>query len=121
MDKNDQEYLVQKIRTQYVESKMSPLDSLKRLDTKVKRPVNIFTYVFGSLGAIILGAGMSLIMTDIGKTIGVASPMAPGVVIGVIGMLMAIANYPIYKSMMNSRRKKYKEQIMKLSDTIMNP
>ena len=46
MNKNDQEFLVQKIRTQYTEKEHSALDELKELDKKVKKPANIFAYAF---------------------------------------------------------------------------
>ncbi|MGN0459682.1 MAG: dihydropteridine reductase [Ruminococcus sp.] len=120
MNKNEQEYLVQKIRTQYTEKKHTQLDALRELDAKVKRPANVFGYIFGSISAIIMGSGMSLVMTDIGATLGLSNAMVPGVVIGVVGMLMAIVNYPLYKGILNSRKKKYAEQIMKLSDKIMD-
>lgn len=120
MNKNDQEFLVQKIRTQYTEKEQTGLDELKELDRKVKRPANVFAYIFGSIGAIIMGTGMSLVMTDIGATVGISDPMIPGIVIGVVGMLMAIINYPIYKGILGSRRKKYADKIIELSDKIMN-
>ena len=120
MNKNDQEFLVQKIRTQYTEKEHTQLDELKELDAKVKRPANVFAYVFGSISAIIMGSGMSLVMTDIGSAIGVEKATVPGIIIGVLGMLMAIINYPMYKKILSSRRKKYADQIMKLSDKIMN-
>ncbi len=120
MNKNDQEFLVQKIRTQYTEKENTGLDELKELDLKVKRPASVFAYIFGSISAIIMGAGMSLVMTDIGATVGIANPMVPGIVIGVVGMLMAIINYPIYKHILGSRRKKYADKIIALSDKIMS-
>ena len=119
MNHNDQEFLVQKIRTQYTEKEHTQLDELKELDDKVKRPANVFAYVFGTISAIIMGAGMSLVMTDIGSMIGMESPMAPGIVIGVAGMVMAIANYPLYKGILGSRRKKYADKIIALSDKLM--
>ncbi len=120
MNKNDQEFLVQKIRTQYTEKENTQLDELKALDAKVKRPANVFAYVFGSVSAIIMGAGMSLVMTDIGNMIGMDSTMVPGIIIGVVGMVMAIVNYPIYKKMLASRRAQYADEVMRLSDKIMN-
>ena len=120
MNKNDQEFLVQKIRTQYTEKEHSQLDALKELDTKVKRPAYVFAYVFGSISAIIMGSGMSLVMTDIGAQLGMAETMVPGIVIGVIGLVMAVANYPMYNKILNSRRKKYADQIIALSDSLMN-
>ena len=119
MNKNDQEFLVQKIRTQYTEKEHTAVDALKELDKKVKRPANVFAYIFGSISALIMGSGMSLVMTDIGTIINVENTMILGIVIGVIGMIMAIANYPIYNRILNSRRKKYAERIIALSDKIM--
>lgn len=120
MNKNDKEFLVQKIRTQYMEKEYSRLDELKALDAKVKRPVTAFAYTFGCLGAVIMGSGMSLVMTDIGTKIGIENGMTPGIIIGVIGMLMAIINYPIYKKRLATRRMKYSDKIMELSASIMN-
>ena len=119
MNRNDQDFLVQKIRTQYTEKEHTGLDELKELDTKVKRPANVFAYIFGSISAIIMGAGMSLVMTDIAETVGIQNPMLYGIVIGIIGMFMAIINYPIYKGILGSRRKKYADKIIALSDKIM--
>lgn len=119
MNRNEQEYLVQKIRTQYTEKEHTELDALRELDKKVKTPVNTFAYIFGSLSALIMGAGMSLIMTDISETIGMAEPMIPGLIIGIVGMVMAIINYPVYKSRLNRRRRKYAGEVIALSDKIM--
>ena len=119
MNKNDQEFLVQKIRTQYTEKEHTQLDELKAMDRKVKKPANVFAYVFGAVSAIIMGTGMSLVMTDIGTTVGMAEPMLPGIVIGVIGLVLAIINYPIYKAILNSRKKKYADKIVALSDQLM--
>jgi len=117
---NDQEYLVQKIRTQYTEKQHTELDELKALDAKVKRPANIFAYIFGTLGAIVMGAGMSLVMTDIGAILGLANTMVPGIIVGVVGLVMVCCNYSIYNAILNSRKKKYGPQILELSQKLMD-
>lgn len=119
MNKNDKEFLVQKIRTQYTEKEHSQLDELKKLDKKVRKPANVFAYIFGIISAIIMGSGMSLVMTDIGKFLGIEQTMAIGIVIGVVGMFFAIINYPVHKKVLASRRKKYADEIIALSDNIM--
>lgn len=119
MRKNDQDFLVQKIRTQYTEREHSRLDELKALDRKVKKPANVFAYVFGAISAVVMGAGMSLVMTDIGAQLGLAETMVPGIVIGVVGLLLAILNYPIYKGILNARKKKYADRVIALSDRLM--
>lgn len=120
MNKNDKDFLVQKIRTQYTEKENKELDALRELDRKVKRPVNIFSYIWGSISTLIMGTGMSLVMTDIGVAFGNERPMIPGIVIGVIGLVLAIANYPVYKKILASRSRKYADEIIALSDKIMN-
>ena len=115
----DQEFIVQKIRTQYTEKQHTELDELKALDTKVKKPAHVFAYNYGSLSAIVMGSGMSLVMTEIGTMIGLRATMVPGIVIGVVGMVMALTTYPIYKKMLNNRKKKFAPQIMELSDRLM--
>ncbi len=119
MNKNDKEFIVQKIRTEYTEKENTQLDELKRLDAKVKKPANVFAYIFGSISAIIMGSGMSLVMTDIGDIIDIENTMVYGIVIGVVGLLMAIINYPMYKRILTSRRKNYADKIIALSDKIM--
>ena len=117
---HDQKFMAQEIRSQYMEKQFTELDALRQLDAKVKRPANVFAYVFGSISALIMGAGMSLTMTDIGSMVGVENSMATGIVIGVIGMVMAILNYPMYRKMLNSRKKKYADEIMEMSQKIMD-
>jgi orotate phosphoribosyltransferase-like protein len=119
MSNNDQEFLVQKIRTQYTEKQHTELDELKALDAKVKKPANVFAYTYGSISAIVMGAGMSLVMTEIGAIIGLASAMVPGIAIGVVGMGMALTTYPIYKKILNTRKKKYAQKIMELSEKLL--
>jgi hypothetical protein len=121
MNRNDQQFMAQKIRTQYMEKTPSELDALRELDAKVKRPANVFAYIFGSISAIVMGTGMSLVMTDIAEQLGLTfDPMIPGIVIGVVGLGMALLTYPIYKGILNSRKKKYGAEILTLSDKIMN-
>lgn len=115
----DQEFIVQKIRSQYTETEHTELDALKELDAKVKKPANVFAYSYGSVGAVVMGAGMSLVMTDIGKMIGLASTMVPGIAVGIVGLGMVCSTYPIYKKLLASRKAKFAPQILQLSEKLM--
>ena len=120
MNQKDQQFMAQKIRAQYMEKQASELDDLKALDAKVKRPAAVFAYIFGSVSAIVMGAGMSLVMTPIAEQIGLsADPLIPGIVTGVIGLILAVVNYPIYKGILNSRKKKYADKILELSNKLL--
>lgn len=115
MNKNDQNFMAQKIRTQYMEKENSQLDELRKLDAKVKRPANIFAYIFGTVGSLVLGTGMCFAMEVIGDHM-----MIPGIIIGLLGILMVSINYPIYKKILNSRKNKYASKIIALSEKIMD-
>ena len=115
----DKEFVVEKIRSQYTEAEHTELDALKALDAKVKKPANVFGYTYGSISAIVMGAGMSLVMTDIGAMLGMAETLIPGIAVGILGLAMSCTTYPIYKKILNSRKKKYAGKIMELSDRVM--
>jgi len=116
---NDKEFMVEKIRAQYIEETRSDLDQLKALDAKVHRSANVFAYSYGSISALIMGAGMSAVMTDIGSILGLGDVMVPGIIVGCVGMLMALTTYPIYKKILVSRKKKYGPEILRLSDELL--
>lgn len=58
-------------------------------------------------------------MTDIGQLLGMTDTMVPGIAMGVVGLAMSCTTYPIYKKILNSRKKQYANQVMELSDRIM--
>ena len=111
MTNNDQEFLVQKIRTQYTEKQHTELDALKELDAKVKRPANVFAYTYGSFSAVVMGAGMSLVMTEIGAII--------GIMIGIIGMILVALAYPLYNRVLRKNREKIAPEILRLTDELL--
>lgn len=115
MNKNDQQFIVQKIRTQYdSEKENTKLDELKKLDASVKLPANVFAYTYGTIGSLVLGTGMSLAMGVIGSSV------ATGVMVGCVGIAMVSTTYTFYKRILSSRRAKYRSKINELSDKILN-
>ena len=119
MNNQDTQFVAQKIRAQYVEGTPSELDALRRLDARVKRPVMVFAYVLGSLAALVMGSGMSLVMTDLPALLGLGDALIPGVVIGAVGLLLALVNYPLYVRRLAARKKKFAPKILALSEKIM--
>ena len=106
--------IIEKIRANYVEKGTSKFDELKELDKRVKRPAQIFAYVYGSISSLVLGTGMCLAMKVIGDS------MAIGIGIGLVGIALTLTTYPIFKATMKRRRKKYAKQIFELSDSLLN-
>ena len=111
MNHNDQNFIVEKIRTQYVEKESTKLDELVELDARVKRPADTLGYTTGTVGTLVLGAGMSMVMTA-------PALMAAGVVAGVAGIAITALNYPFYKRFLAKRRQKYAPEVLRLSQEI---
>lgn len=115
----DQEFIAQKIRAEYTQKEDTALDELKAMDARVKRPANVFGYVYGSIGAIIMGSGMSMVMTDIGDMLGLRDAMPLGIAMGMVGIVMVLSTYSIYKKILTSRKSQYAAQILALSERAM--
>ncbi|MBQ8434185.1 MAG: dihydropteridine reductase [Clostridia bacterium] len=109
---------IEQIRADYIPQEPSQFEQLKKLDKKVKAPAEIFAYTFGSVASLILGTGMCLAMKVIGASLSFGMPL--GIGIGVLGMALMTINYPIYKKILQSRKNKYADQIIALSDSLLN-
>ena len=94
---------------------------LRKLDASVTKTAQAVAIVFGVLGMLILGLGMSLIMTDLAEIFGsfrnLAMPV--GIAIGLIGGVLASLAYPIYNAIVRARRKKLAPEIIRLADELM--
>lgn len=110
---------MKEILDRYTEKKETDADVLKKLDRKVSAPAYRFAYIFGSVSSLVLGAGMSLIMTDIGSIVKVENPFEWGLVLGIIGLVAVSVTYPLFKGILTSGRKKYAESVLALGEKIM--
>ena len=116
MTTNKDKIIVEKIRNNYITKtkEQTKLDELKELDKKVKTPVRVFAYTYGTIGSLILGTGMCLAMKVIGNL------MAFGIVVGLLGIVMVSTTYEIYKRLLAKRKEKYANTILAKSDELLN-
>ena len=94
---------------------------LRRLDASVTKTAQAVALVFGIIGALILGFGMSLIMTELAESLGLSgnAAMVIGIIVGVIGGVLASLAYPIYNAIVKAKRKKLAPEIIRLTDELM--
>ena len=114
---------LKKIREKYTpptesEDKMA---RLRRLDASVTNTAQAVALVFGIIGTLILGFGMSLIMTDFSEILGIGETMAMviGIPVGIVGGILASLAYPIYNAIVKAKRKKIAPEIIRLTDELM--
>ncbi len=104
--------------TQPVE--MDKMEQLRKLDAGVTNKASVVALCVGILSALIMGTGMSLVMTDLGTKLGMASALIPGIIIGIVGMAGVIAAYPLYQFVLKRQRAKVAPQILNLTDELSN-
>ena len=110
---------VQNIRKKYLPPAEDKMERLRRLHHSATRKAQVWALVLGVVGALIMGSGMSLVMTDIGAKLGMTETMVPGIVIGVIGMVLAAHAYPAYNRVLTKERRRIAPEILRLSDELM--
>jgi len=113
---NTDKIFAEAIANEYAPKDTSKVVALRKLDHKAKLPSVIFTYTFGIVSSLIMGAGMCLSMKVIGS--GTTASMVTGIVVGIIGLVLMGVNYPIYKKMREKGKQKYAFEIMQLAKEI---
>ena len=92
---------------------------LRRLDAGVYSKATTVALVVGIIGTLIMGMGMSLIMTVIGAFLGTVSAMVVGIGLGVIGIILVCLAYPLYNRTLKKERVKIAPEILRLTDELM--
>ncbi len=118
-----QQQEIQNIRKKYEEPEKSSEEEgfalLKKMDRDVVRKASARALTIGILGALVMGLGMSLVMTDIGVKLGMENVMIPGITIGIVGIALVSCAYPVYERTLKRERKRIAPEILRLSDELM--
>ena len=114
---------IKAIRKKYVseEGAEDKMAKLRRLDEGVTQKATVISLVLGIIGALILGTGMSLVMTEIGNVIGFGTVLATvtGVLLGLVGIALVAFAYPVYNKIIKKEREKIAPEIIRISDELM--
>ena len=105
---------VESIRRKYMPHKESKLETLKRLDRRARRAGSIESLCLGIVGVLVFGIGICFLL---GVFAGAAWLKALFLILGTVMMLPA---YPMYRRISYKAREKYAPEILRLSEEIMN-
>ncbi|MBQ8497659.1 MAG: hypothetical protein IJ489_09425 [Clostridia bacterium] len=112
---------IRKIREKYTNKEEDKMKRLRRLDAGVTQKAQAVSLTLGILGTLILGFGMSLIMSDLPDILGAYKElsMVVGILIGIVGGGFISLAYPIYHFILKRERKKIAPEILRLTDELM--
>ncbi len=105
---------VNKIREKYVAKEESKMDRLRRLDKKAETPGRNIAITLGVMGALIAGTGMSIVM----ELANSREMFVAGIIIGIVGFLVAGLAYPVNRMVTKRERAKIAAQVIALADEI---
>ena len=109
---------VKEIRKKYLPQEPDKMARIRELDASVSRKAVTVSLTVGILGSLILGFGMSLVMSEFGLLFGsLALPL--GIVTGVLGLGILSTAYPLYLRTLKKQREKVAPEILKLTEELM--
>ena len=97
------------------------MERLRRLDRGAENRATAISLIFGIIGTLILGFGMSLIMSELSTMLGLSgiSAIALGVILGAAGGVLVALAYPIYDYVIKKERERIAPEILRLTDELM--
>ena len=105
---------VENIRKKYMPHEESKLERLKKLDLRVQMAGTIESLCFGIVGALVFGIGMCFFLDVF------AGASWLSALFMVIGSLIMIPAYPIYRRIARKTKTELTPEILRLSEEIMS-
>ena len=114
---------IKRIRKKYAEDSArtdeSSIERLRRLDASVTKKGTTVSLIVGTLGSILMGSGMSLIMTDIGAFLPEMLALFIGIAVGIVGIVGVALAYPIYKAITKKERERIAPEVLRISEELL--
>lgn len=112
---------IENIRKKYSAPEVDKMEQLRRLDESVSKKATTVSLVFGIIGALVLGFGMSLTMSELNNVLGMSTniAMTVGIITGLVGILLVSLAYPIYNRTVKKERERVAPEILRLTDELM--
>lgn len=103
---------IEAIRKKYMPQEEDKMELLRRLDRKVESSGTAIGIAFGVIGLLIFGGGMSMCL------VGSSAMFIPGILVGLVGIVPMVLAYPMYKKVIEAKRKELAPQIIALTDEL---
>lgn len=103
---------VKKIRQKYLPKEDDKMEQLRRLDRSVIKKGTEISIAVGIIGSLLLGLGMCCVMVWMGRW------FVPGIIIGIIGIIILALAYPLYGRTIKKEREKIAPEILRLTEEL---
>lgn len=107
-----QQQEIDSIRKKYLPPEEDKMEQLRRLDRAAAKKGAVVSTVIGIIGCLMMGVGMCCSMVWMG------SLFIPGIIIGLLGIALIAASYPVYSKITKKQREKIAPEILRLTDEL---
>ncbi|MBR3874106.1 MAG: hypothetical protein IKJ26_08040 [Clostridia bacterium] len=104
---------IREIRSKYLPKEENKIEQIQRLDASVTQKATMYAIIVGVVGTLLFGTGLSCCMTQTGKW------FAVGIPVGLAGLLVLAAAYPLYNHVVQKERKRIAPEILRLTDELL--
>lgn len=109
---------VEAIRKKYLPPEEDKLERLRKLHNSANQKAQACAIALGVIGALLLGTGMSLFMTELGAVLG-GFAMVLGILVGIVGLFLVALAYPVYNRVLQRERQRIAPEILRLSEELL--
>ncbi|MBR3973624.1 MAG: hypothetical protein IKJ99_06700 [Oscillospiraceae bacterium] len=110
---------VEHIRQKYLPREENKMEKLRKLHRSATEKAQTASIAMGVIGALILGTGMSLCMTELGTLLGNLA-MVIGILTGLAGIVLVALAYPVYNRVLKKERERIAPDILRLTEELLS-
>jgi len=114
----EQQEEIKRIRKKYAAPAEDKMEQLRKLDRQATQNAQAWSIALGVIGALILGTGMSIAMTDLSGFFG-GTAMFIGIPVGLIGIVLVALAYPVHNRILKKERQRIAPEILRLTDELL--
>ena len=109
---------VEEIRQKYLPKEEDKMEQLRKLHAIPGRKAQSVSIAVGVVGALVMGTGMSLCMTELSGFLG-GTAMFVGIPVGILGIVLVALAYPLHNRVLKKEREKIAPEILRLTDELL--
>ena len=109
---------IERIRKKYLPKEEDKMEQLRKIHRSATQKAQSVSITLGVIGALVMGAGMSIVMTELGTLVGEPSMMI-GIIVGLAGMVLVACAWPVYKSVLKKERERIAPKVLRLSEELL--
>ena len=113
-----QQQEVEDIRKKYLPKEEDKMEQLRKLHAIPTQKAQAASLAVGIIGALIMGTGMSLCLTELSGFLG-GTAMFIGIPVGLVGIVLVALAYPVYNKILKAERERIAPQILRLTEELL--